>query len=153
MSEPSISNSPANSQQIFRKATPEDVIFISRLLREFYAKEGIGAYGIPFDYQSTVVTVDDIVRRGVCLVGPASCAGALISTCPFNANAQIAMVVFWYFQKKHEIAIFKELCIECKNQGATHINPASHFPTNSIGRFYRKCGLKAAETQYLGLLQ
>ena len=94
------------SERIFRRADIQDVVFIARLLREFYSRVG-HIYRIPFNYESTLSTVDEVVRRGVCLVGPTSCAGATISAFPWNNEAEIACVVFWYFQDKHEIKIFE----------------------------------------------
>lgn len=142
-----MNDSPENPPLIYRKAKPEDVVFIARLLREFYTK--VDAYGIPYDHASMIVTVDDMVDRGICLVGPTSCAGAFVTPFPSNSNYTVAHILFWYFQKKREIGIFLELLKQCKEQGVTHVSCSSHFPKNTIGRFYKKCGLKPVEIQYM----
>lgn len=98
------------------------------------------------------MTIQDIIDRGILLVGDTSCAGAIISAFPFNNQASIAWVVFWYFRNKREIGIFKELIEQCRQAGATHINTSSHFPNNTVGRFYHKCGLASCEIQYLAPL-
>lgn len=132
-------------------ANLSDASFIYRLLREFYAKQG-GIYRIPMDTESAAETVGDVITRGICLVGPSSCAGALFAPFPFNKEAVIAQVIFWYFQKHQEIKIFEALLTACKVAGATHINAASHFPENTIGKRYLKLGLQAIEKQYMSAL-
>jgi N-acetylglutamate synthase-like GNAT family acetyltransferase len=143
-----MNESQENPPSIYRKATRSDVVAIAKLLREFYSRVG-EVYKIPYDHASMIVTVDDVVDRGVCIVGPTSCAGAIFYPFPSNSECLVAHVLFWYFQKRREIGIFLEILKLCKEQGATHINVASHFPKNTIGRFYKKCGLKPVETQYM----
>jgi hypothetical protein len=133
----------------FRHAEASDIAFISRLLREFYQKQ-CDIYQIPFDYPSTVLTVGRSMIHGVCLVGPSSCAGAILGPFPFNHHAIVAMVPFWYFRRPKEIEILAVLISECRAMGATHINVASHFPKNTISRYYSKRGIIPCETQHLG---
>lgn len=136
----------------YRLATLEDVVFIARLIKEFYGKME-DSYKIPYDHESTLITIDETIRRGVCLVGPTSCAGAFINLFPFNCNYAVANVDFWYFRNPREIEIFYALCQECRARGATHISASSHFPKHVIGRFYEKLGMFPAETVYLGDLE
>lgn len=136
----------------FRHATADDVPFILNLLREFYRKTGVTAYGIKFDGESAVATICEVLARGVCIVGPTSCAGAVFQPFPWNYRARVAQVVFWYFKSSREIRIFDALMDECRNVGATHINAASHFPKNAINRWYSKYGLKVSEIQSIARL-
>jgi hypothetical protein len=133
----------------FRRATGDDVPIIARMLRGFYAKSG-GIYDIPWDHDSAINTVNDVVRRGICVVGSDCCAGAMLSPFPYNSRAILGSVVFWHFKRPRDIQIFDALVGCCKLAGATHINPSSHFPINTIGRFYEKRGLIPVETQFLG---
>jgi hypothetical protein len=132
----------------FRKAELADVEFIAGLLSEFYAKSG-EVYQIPWDEPSAVQTIENVIRDGVCIVGPSSCAGAMIAPFPFNVKANIASVVFWYFRTPRESSIFDAFAGCCQVAGATHYNPSSHFPMNTIERFYLKRGLEPTEVQYL----
>lgn len=136
----------------FRKAEFGDVIFIARLLREFYQKQG-DVYGIAWNHADAIGMIDDVVRRGVCIIGDTSCGGALLTPFPYNSKALIANVAFWYFVKPREIKIFEALIGCCLIAGATHVNPSSHFPDNRIGRFYRKMGIQPTETQYLAPIE
>lgn len=135
----------------FRRATLEDVPFVARLIRELYAPR-LECFRIPYDHESTLVMVGDLVSRGIVLVGESSCAGCLIYPFPFNANARVASVYFWYWQKLHGIGILKALMKEAKAAGATHLTAASHFPENRIGRYYRKVGMRAVETAFVKVL-
>jgi hypothetical protein len=128
------------------------VAFIARLLKEFYAKSE-QVYGIPYDHESMLITVDDTIRHGICLVGPTSCAGAHISLFPSNCEYAMASVKFWYFQNHREIEIFDALAEACRLAGANMIDASSHHPDNVIGRFYAKRGMRPAETLYLGRLE
>jgi len=136
---------------IFREAGVDDVPHVELLLAEFYAKQG-GVYGIPIDEQSTIQTIVSTASNGILLVGPTSCAGAIICPFPFNRQARVAQVIFWYFQLHREIRIFDELLIRCRAMGATHVNATSHPPHNRIARYYQRHGLKQVETQLIGRL-
>ena len=128
----------------FRRAGSSDILPISRLLREFYRKAG-GCYLIPFNLNSTLSTVEDVIRHGICLAGDGSCAGAIIQDFPFNSSAHVAYVVFWAFKPAREIGIFKALMDACKLAGATHLTAASHFPRHTIQRHYGRLGLTPAD--------
>lgn len=134
----------------FRPATLHDGLFIGRLLKEFYAEKGVSAYGIPYDHASTLRTVQGVIQHGICLVGPSSCAGALLIPFPYNGDVIIAHVAFWYFKNAREMEIFELLMQHCAAAGASHINAASHYPENRIGRHYDKFGLNASESTWLG---
>ena len=130
----------------FRPAQSSDVLFILDLIRDGYKKH-CSIYGIPLDGKSAMFTIANVMALGVCLVGPSSCAGAFLAPFPYNNKAVIAQVAFWYFKSSREIRIFDALCQACKEAGATHINAASHFPNNAIGRHYIKNGLHNCEIQ------
>lgn len=132
----------------FRRAELTDVIFMARISKAAYAKYGT-IYGIAFDMESTLETIDHVVRNGICIVGSASCAGAMLFPFPYNKNAVIAYVSFWNFEKPKEIVIFDALVNACRETGATHINPNSLFPKNLIAKFYAKRKMPAVEIQYL----
>lgn len=131
---------------MFRPATIDDVLFIEKLIRKFYQETG-GIYGIPYDVESSVLTIIRCVMDGVCLVGGKSAAGAILGKFPFNKDAVIAWVLFWRFSGTQQIKIFEALLDACKERGATHVNAASHFPDNRILRYYSKLGLQPVETQ------
>lgn len=139
-----MNGSPAKNR--FRPAQSSDVLFMLNLVRDGY-KKNCSVYGIKFDGPSTLLTIANALTRGLCLVGPSSCAGAIITPFPYNHNAQVATVLFWCFKSSREIAIFGELLKHCRDAGATHISASSHFPDNSIGRFYAKNGLHNCEIQ------
>lgn len=136
----------------YRPATFNDAVFIARLLREFYSKAG-RSYGIAYDHETTLLVVEDVIRRGVCIVGPTSCAGAMIEPFVNNCNHTLAVVRFWYFQRPREITIFEELMRVCRAFGATEITGASHPPDHVIGRYYHKLGMSEAETVYIGKME
>jgi len=135
---------------LFRRATLEDTLTIGHMLKRFYAKCGHAAYGIPYDHYSALNTITLVIHRGVCIIGHASCAGALLDPFPFNSRALIAQVVFWYFEKPREICVFDQLYVECQKTGATHINAAALAPKQTGKRFYVARGMKLAECHYLG---
>lgn len=135
----------------FRTAVVEDVPFIKDLICQFYAKQG-HVYGIPYDEESSVRTIIDTMKFGVVLVGPASCAGAIICRFPFNHRANVAQVIFWYFTNAREIKIFDALANQCRAIGATHINSAAHPPHCRIMRYYVQQGMRPAELQAMGRL-
>lgn len=128
----------------FRRATSHDVALIHRQLKQFYAKQGHVYAGIPFDTESAVDTIMQCILAGICLVGPTSCAGAVLTPFPYNRQAIVANVVFWY-STNHEIEIFKVLGLICKAAGATHISATSHPPEHRIARYYKRLGLTPAE--------
>lgn len=132
----------------FRVAELSDTLFVARLTREFYEKVG-GIYRIPGDYESFVVMADAVIRNGICIVGPTSCAGALMARFPGNQHELVANVLFFYFQQKREITIFYAFLEALRAAGATHIDAASHFPENTIGKFYKKLGLVPTETHWM----
>ena len=135
----------------FRQAEASDISFILGLLREFYRKAG-SVYGIPFDGPSTIITIGEVMRKGVCLVGPTSCAGALVLPFPYSYKARVANVVFWYFKSSREIKIFDELMAACKTAGATHIIAASHPPHHTIAKLYQRKQLLPSESWFIRLL-
>lgn len=122
------------------------------MLRRFYEKSG-DIFHIPWDHESTLETISDAIQKGACLIGDNSCAAAFFFTFPFNRNVKIAYVVFWYFTKAREMAIFEELAKACRDAGCTHFNPSSLWPMNTIGKHYERYGLKPTETQYLGEIE
>jgi hypothetical protein len=136
---------------LFRTAEFDDVPRITALLSEFYAKHA-DKYGIPFDNASSLSTVEKIVRHGVCLVGDTSCAGALIVPFPYNFGANLANVMFWYFQQAREVRIFDALVAACRKAGATHITASSHYPENTIARLYDGWGMSPVESLHCGSL-
>jgi len=131
----------------FRPAVASDLLKIGRLVREFYHKVG-GVYGIEYSHDDAMNLISGLIARGICLVGPTSCAGALVMPFPYNNKAQVAYVAFWYFQESREIRIFEELLRRCAAAGATHVSAASHFPHNRIARWYLKLGLHPVEGQF-----
>ncbi len=141
--------SVSQSKTPFRLANLSDSARIAGMLRAFYAKSG-GIYGIPWDHVSAMETIWQTMERGACVVGDHSCAGAIIGDYPYNHSAKIAHVIYWYFTTPRELKIFEALARACGDLGATHINPSSHWPQNTIGRYYQKHGLKAAETNWIG---
>jgi len=136
----------------FRPAAFDDIPFITNLLAEFYAKQGTASYGIPFDAQSTLLTVERVVRHGICLVGPTSCAGAMLMPFPYNHNVVTAHVMFWYFKRAREIKIFETLIACCLKARATHVSASSHSPRHIIGRLYEKWELRPVEGLHMGPL-
>lgn len=138
--------SESKASNPFRLATADDVPHVLELLQAFYEKAG-GIYGIPFDRVSTIKTIAHVMGHGICLIGPSSTAGAVVSQFPYNHDARVAHVWFWYFKAAREIRIFEALMEACKEAGATHLSAASLFPDNRIGRFYAKILLHPAEIQ------
>lgn len=133
----------------FRRASCDDIIFIARLLREFYRKAG-EVYGIPYDHESTLQFAEYCVTNQVTIVGPSSCAAAVLCPFPSNKDAVIAQVLFWYFHRPREVTIFEALARECQDAGATHINASSHYPDNKAAGFYVRAGMGLAEIQCVG---
>jgi hypothetical protein len=138
-------------RKVFREATFDDIPRIVDLLQEFYWNKG-AIYGIPFDAATTMITVEKVVRHGVCIVGPNSCAGAMIVPFPYNHAVMIASVIFWYFKQSRELKIFPTLAGLCRKRGAEHLSVASHFPENTISRYYNNWGFAPAETLHVGSL-
>lgn len=126
-------------------------MFIASLLREFYTKAG-GPYQIRFDYPSALEFVQGVIAKGYCLVGPTSCAGAVFVPFPFNRQAVLARVEFWYFKRPREITIFDTLREACRWLGATHIGAASHYPENTVGRVYDRRNMLPIESYHMGEL-
>ena len=118
------------------------------MLRRFYLAHG-EVYAIKYDHASCLSSVLETIMRGVSLVGPKSCAGALILPFPFNREALVANVLYWYVEGR-EIAIFDALLAHCREAGATHVNVATVAPRHVGKRFYAVRGLKLVEAQYLG---
>lgn len=143
---------PVKSQPHFRPANLNDAVFIARLIREFDAKHD-GIYNIPLDYASTLLLADDVIRRGVCIVGENSCAGAYLTPFPFNNKVIVAYIVFWCFQAAREITIFNALSAACKERGADYISGASPLPNNAMGKYYRRHGMENMETHYIGNIE
>ena len=138
---------------MFRRAqaVPADVLHVYRQIVDLHRKHG-DAYGIPLDIDSVLNTIMRVIRDGICLVGPTSCAGMLILPFPFNADARIAQVLFWNFKHAREMRILREILSTAKELGATHRCVASHFPNNNAGRLYRSLGLREAEIQFIGVV-
>ena len=135
----------------FRPAQSSDVLRMLNLIRDAYTKN-CSIYDVKFDGQSTMLTIASVMSRGLCLVGPSSCAGAIITPFPYNHNALVATVMFWCFKSSREITIFEELLKQCRESGATHISASSHFPSNILLKHYSKFSLQPAETQVIGML-
>ena len=134
----------------FRPAVSSDIPFILDLVREFYARDG-GIYGVEFDDASARKVIEAIISKGICIVGPTSVAGAIISPFPWNHCEKVAQVMVWYFRRPAEIVIFEELKRAVKVAGATHINASAVLPRHSIERFYAKNGLHPAEIRFFYL--
>ena len=146
------SSEPKTTPQ-FRRANFSDRDFICRMIVERSRAHHIEEpYGILYDQQTAVCTVSDVIKKGVALVGPNSCAGAMLGAFPWNREAVIAQVLFYHFSKAREMGILVELARLCEWAGATHMNCSSHFPGNVIGRYYQRIGLKPVETQWLAPL-
>lgn len=133
----------------FRTSTLADIPFITGLLCEFYAKAG-GIYRIPFCEMSARLWVQAVMERGVCLVGPSSCAGALLI--PFQLNNQVtaAYVEFWCFRQAREIGIFDALKQACCDAGAQRLFVSAQVQTPAIRRYYLKKGLQQCAAQFSG---
>lgn len=140
------------SASIFRRAEFTDGIFLANCLRQFY-REHEQLHHIPYNHESCLEAVSDILRRGLCVVGPASCAGAYLVSWPFNKSALIAQVFFWWFGARRELGVFDALVNLCRDNGATHVNVASLAPAFAGASFYRKRGLKVIERHFLGQLK
>lgn len=136
-------------QPHFRLATWHDGLFVAQRVRRFYQRDG-GIYGIAYDHASTLNAIADILERGVCVVGPASTAGAYIIPWPFNSGVLVAQVFFWCFEDSREIRVFDYLVEQCQARGATHLNVASLAPKHAGKQFYQKRGLKLVEGHYFG---
>lgn len=121
------------------------------MLRRFYARSG-GIYGVPYDHESCIEVVADVIANGVCIVGPKSCAGAMVLAFPFNRKIPVAHVVFWYFEAHREVVIFDFLRLECAKLGVTHIDTAALAPRITGSKFYAERGLSLAEGHYFGLI-
>jgi hypothetical protein len=133
----------------FRQARLDDIPKIESLLAEFYAKQG-HIYQVPYDRNSCLRTVTETVLNGVALVGPSSCAAAMILPFPYNSDAHVATVVYWYFKSAREIRILESLRMDCMELGATHFSVASHPPHHRIARHYEKLVLSPVETWSMG---
>lgn len=130
---------------IFRRAVLSDAPFVARLVREFYVGQDYNiTYGIEFDYESTLATVTAIIERGVCILGPHSCAGAYVAPFPFNHTQRVAYVQFWFFNRKGEAAIFKKF-LQALESEVHHVWAVSHPPHHRVGRLYRKLGFRQVE--------
>lgn len=136
---------------MFRHATFDDIPRVTMLLEEFYARHEY-RYGVRFNSSSAVVTVERMIRHGVCLVGPSSCAGAMIADFPYNFEAKVANVMFWYFRRPREIKIFEALLAACRRAGAMYISASSHAPSHAIGRLYQRWGMQPVEGLHMGPL-
>jgi len=136
----------------FRIATVADAASVAKLVARFYKRDG-GVYRIPFDYESCLDAVADVLVRGVCVIGPKSCAGAHLVQWPFNKDEIVAQVFFWCFEDTREVAIFDYLLQICQQLGATFVNVAAIGPKHSGKQFYQKRGLKCVETHFLGPLK
>lgn len=148
MSETSINGS--NRRPHFRRANFEDVIHVARLLRDFYRRSG-SVYQVPYDHESAISFAAWSIANTVCLVGETSCASAILVPFPYNREAKMAQVSFWYFHRRREMLIFKALAEECAAAGATHINAAS-LQRPRADKFYVSAGMRPAEIQFMGPL-
>lgn len=135
----------------FRRAQFSDVPFVAALLCEFYNRND-PPEGISFDWSSVVLWVEETIRLGLCLAGPSSCAGAVVSEFPVNNTAKVAHVRFWYFREAREMPIFRELLEQCFAAGATHVTVARRGD-DEIGRLYGQMGMSPVETEYMGELK
>lgn len=133
----------------FRLATHADVIFVAQLVREFYRKSG-SVYGIPFDYESAIRTVEECIDDGICIIGPSSCAGAIITPFPYNRRIRVAQVLFWYFRDPKEVRVFDALWVACIEIGAHRINAATIAPEGVGKNFYQRRGMTLAECHHIG---
>lgn len=133
---------------MFRPATYEDAPFISELVGEFYSHVGAVYRGIPYDFETGVAAALAVIKNGICLVGPSSCAGAVLKPFDWNRAFIVAHVAFWYFRSAREMAIFDALAALCRDAGATHVYANSHFPQNNVGRFYASRDFLPAECGY-----
>lgn len=134
---------------LFRRANFEDVPEIARRLRKLWGKIEPAYHGIKWDHPSALLTIDHAIRIGICLVGPTSCAGAVISPFLWNHNEMVADIMFWSFERSHEVTILNEISAICTAAGATHIKANTHWPDNRIGRFYMGKGFGPSETSWL----
>jgi len=135
----------------FRLATVKDTLFIAGLLRRFYKRSGSSLYHIPYDHESCVLSIEDTINRGVVMIGPSSCAGALIVPFPFNFNIQVAQIFFWFCEDKREVGVFDALLKECANRGAAVVNAATLAPDHGGKRFYARRNLAPVEVHHLGI--
>jgi hypothetical protein len=136
--------------EVFRLATLKDTLFIAGLLRRFYKRDG-QIYNLPYDHESCVQSVENTINRGVVIVGPSSCAGALIAPFEFNFRFLIAQIFFWFFENPRECVIFDALCRECAKRGASMVNAASVGPKHGAKKFYARRGLVFSEAHHLGI--
>ncbi len=113
-----------------------------------YRKLG-GIYGIPHDPRCIVEAVLHTIRHGICLVGPAACAGGFIDSFVWNRRAKIGNVLFWNYDRPSGVRILQALAAEFQRRGASHIMVASHFPDNRAAHLYRKFGLRQVEEQHM----
>lgn len=133
----------------YRRAILDDVPRIVEQLERFYGKTK--AYEIPFHEDSAILSVINVVKRGICLVGSKSVAGAMIQAWPFNFGFQISEVVFWFFESPRQITILEALAKECYAAGADYIVATQH-PGGAIGRHYRKLNFLEVENHFISRL-
>lgn len=137
------------NRQKFRPARVDDTDHIVNLLIPLFQKVGV-IYGIKPDAESIIASVLHTIERGVCLVGDHACAGGFIRNYPWNYNAKLGVILFWNYDRPSGIKILPEMVEAFRRLGATHINCASHFPDNRIGKHYEALGIHPAEVQYVG---
>lgn len=137
--------------KLFRPARLDDADHIVDLLVPLFQKVG-AVYGIRPEAESIIKTVIHTIERGVCLVGESGCAGGYVHPYPWNHNAQVGIILFWNYSRPSGIHVFEAIVERFRSLGATHINCASHFPDNRIGRHYMRFGLHPAETQFISSL-
>lgn len=135
----------------FRPARLDDADHIIDQIVAINAKVG-AVYGIGMDAESVIATVMHTIERGVCLVGDHACAGGYIHPYPWNHAAKIGLILFWNYTRPSGIHVFEAMAERFRALGATHINAASHFPSNRIGQHYARFGLHPCETQFIGCL-
>lgn len=113
-----------------------------------YRRIGVTAYQIEPDLDSVVETIARTIQNGICLVGENACAGGFIVPFLFNYHERIGYVAFWNYSGPSGIRIFPALLEALRDAGATQINVASHFPHNTIARYYARFGLRQTEIQH-----
>lgn len=141
---------PSNVECLIRLAGHQDVVDIARMIRRFYKRDG-GIYGIPYDHDSCMASVSHTIDNGVAVIGPNSCAGALVVPFDYNFRFKIALVYFWYFSAPREFVVFDVLCRECARRGASVVKVASLAPKHGAKKFYARRKLTVIEAHHMGV--
>ena len=143
---------------LVRPCMIDDFEELRELVKEFH-DEAFNEYGLKFDNDSVLKTIEEHYRECLLLIKDNELVGAIagqIVNAPLDNN-KIFQEMMWYVKKEHRShggRLLKELESRCRDRGVVAIIMVAigSSMAERLNKYYNRLGYKHLETHYIKAL-